>query len=112
MKFFILILSFLFISHPLHAASKNLLCEISKNKDLLVQKNVSVPLGSKVLFAQIESYEFKMQNLGQEEYELEVYNIYEPSRTYIQTRLFETQDILKYTLWNRNILLEVQCKTN
>ncbi len=87
-------------------AAMELDCSVTQNTDLVWNGKVSVENGERTFIVSQQQFKFFVKNLGQSGLELEVYDRQTPSRQYLQGNGAQ----LKWTLWSRSILIELNCR--
>lgn len=108
MKNFLLGMMFLFSSHVLFA--EDVVCTVTANHDVLAQTDFSLNVKEQHQYVSAGTFSFYLSNLGNSKFEIEVYNNDGPTRFYTTGLLRTSNDILTWTLWSRDILLETSCK--
>lgn len=101
-------LFFALTSNFVHA--ETIKCFISVNAERVVETEFSVLPGNKELFADSGDYRFFMKNFDHSKFELEVYDVYAPSRSYSTGFLRTSEDELAWAFWSRDVLIETTCK--
>ncbi len=83
-------------------------CSYHQNLTEIYRSTVSVN-GKDVKIAAFDGHEFFMSQLPDGKYELQAYNMYEPSRTYAAARVSITNPEIELTIWKREALIEARC---
>jgi hypothetical protein len=92
------------------AYAENLACSVSANGDLLAQTTFSLAVNEQKNYISAGTFYFYVKNKGESKFELEIFNSDGPSRSYAEGNLRNSEDMLAWTLWTRDILLETNCK--
>lgn len=108
MKNFLMSIMLLFSSHVLFA--EDLACTVTANSDVLIQTDFNLNVKEQYQYLSAGTFSFYLSNLGNSKFEIEVYNNDGPIRFYTTGLLRTSNDILTWTLWSRDILLETSCK--
>jgi hypothetical protein len=106
MKF--ILLAIVFISLMSNAFALNFECKVKHNHELALEARFEMTAKSSKKFGSFDVYEFTLRDTGHM-FELELYNALEPSRTYALGNFQHSSD-LGLIIWNREKLLEVNCK--
>ncbi len=103
----LLFLSLLSLSTSILSAE--IICDIKTNGGHTFSTIIEIKEGQKVEFADIEGLKFKLKSKYNSHYEMEIFDIDGPSRTYVEGSLKIKSDKVQYSLWTRDILLESSC---
>ena len=85
-------------------------CNVEINSDIVFSDTVKVHEGEKTEFFSEGQYKLYINQRGTSEFELEVLDLSVPSRSYAKSNLNNSQDIIEYSLWSRDILFELKCE--
>lgn len=107
MKLTKLFYSIFFVSLTLKA--ENLVCTIKKNTSVVYNQNINLSTRSSYLFPEVDGLRSNIKNLGSSQFEIEVFDPRQPARNYSNAILKEDNSYLKYSMWDREILLEIVC---
>lgn len=105
MKFTILIAVLTF---NLFAA--DIYCRASKNTQQLWDVSGYVGEGEKSLIGVVDHFQIYLENNGQSQFTLEIYDPYTPSRQYSEGEFSLYNKGVSWSLWTRDILLDVNCR--
>lgn len=107
MKFikFFLVLSSISVS----VFADNITCQIKKNTNVIYSQSFDLPAKSSATLTDVENYRVKVNNYGASHFQIEVFDSEAPARIYTDGLLKEKADAIKWSLWSREILLEVEC---
>lgn len=84
-------------------------CEATYNLQQAFVADIKVPEGKKdVLFATLGQFEFYLSSKPNNIVELQIYDAYEPSRTYASANMTSTH-FVELAIWKRDFLIEVRC---
>ncbi len=83
-------------------------CSFHQNLSEIYRTTVAVN-GKDVKIAAFDGYEFFLSELPDHKYELQAYNMYEPSRTYAAAILSPSHTEIELTIWKREIMLDARC---
>lgn len=105
-----LLLSLLFLcSFSVEARELLLKCEASHNSDKLFSVETKLPEGQRnSLIAKAEEFEFLVTSAKNNVVEIQVYNSFDPSRTYASSDLSKSRHV-ELVVWRRDSLLEMRC---
>jgi hypothetical protein len=92
----------------LHAEALN--CDVSLNGEIVAENNLFVNVAEQKNYVTLGTFYFYVKNMGNSQFELEIYNTDGPLRSYAEGNLRTLTDKLSWTLWTRDILLETKCK--
>lgn len=90
-------------------AVRSLSCGASFNSDSLFEADVLVKEKERKLFGELAGLEFFVTDKGQNRIELEVFNKYEPSRSYAESTFSGEGSFVNLVIWRQDYLLEVRC---
>lgn len=97
------------ISFASIAKAQDLFCQLKVNNDTIVDTKISTVEGKNVVIGNYQNYTISARKLGSQKFYIEVYET-NVSRTYADGVLRNEDDEIKWTLWTREILMEVSCK--
>lgn len=103
-KLFFLLLSLNFV-----VLADTLFCQIKQNTKVIFSQNFELPAKNSASLGEVENYRIKINNFGGSRFQIEVFDSEGPARIYTDGSLKEKADSLKWSLWSRDILLEVEC---
>ena len=105
-----LIISFVLLLATTSAFAENLICTVSVNLQVVAEAEVTAEVKNKEIYVQAEDFTFYVTILGNSKFEMEIFDMTTPSRSYAQGYLRSAADELTWTLWSRDILLDTSCK--
>lgn len=85
-------------------------CQLEVNAEKIFSEIVEVSDGERISFFAKGEYKLFINQRGAEEFELEILNHDVPSRSYVKSNLVKMNDLIEYSLWNRDILFELKCE--
>lgn len=92
------------------AATKDIRCVTTFNSDSHFEVNIKLNDGQRnQKFADFDGYEFFLSALKDDMVELQIYNPYDPSRSYASAKLVD-QNYLELVIWKRDSILETRCQ--
>jgi hypothetical protein len=94
-------------SFHVHAAQVS--CQASKNLDVQWSHAVTTQVGQRVEIGSVEDYDFLLKEVETGRFEIEVFDPYTPARQYANG-VIDKANGLKWSLWTREILLEIDCR--
>lgn len=97
-------------SFPLLAQARTLYCQASFNTDVLFETEVTLndrELNHK--FGTLAGLEFYVSDRGQNKIELQVFNTYEPSRSYATSVFDKEGSHVELAVWKQDYMLEARC---
>lgn len=97
---------------PSYAAepTDKLTCKVVQNLQDVGQVSLPIPeVGKKAAIAEVGDFEIAIHGMGDNLYELEIYDIILPARNYAKGLLQESGDSLEITIWQRRIILSTHC---
>ncbi|GEM_PF-6758724 len=92
--------------------ASELTCNIKINSEDVHNTSFEVSEGQRIKFADSPDLKFSLKAMTKDKFELEAFDLAVPSRTYAIGRLKDRGDDLNYTLWTRDLLIEVNCELN
>lgn len=100
----------LFMLLPALSEARTLFCQANFNNDVLFEKKVDVKAGeSNKKFGTLGGLEFFISDKGENKIELQVFNTYEPSRSYATSVFKESGSTVELAVWKQDSLLEARC---
>ena len=108
MKYFLTLILLSLISVSANSAVLN--CVVITDHEVISSSQVESSLSKSLQYASIGSYSFYVKQTESSQFELEIYNMNGPIRSYASGSLEKTTDKLAWTIWTRDILLETNCK--
>lgn len=91
-----------------HVGATTFNCTVKYNYETVFTVKFELENSKSKKFGSFEEYEFTLKDTGKN-FELELYNSLEPSRTYAVGDLTKSPD-LGLIIWNREKLMEVNCQ--
>lgn len=91
------------------APAASLSCTLSQNGSVQEKKEIEAT-GVRRLFSRLGSFQFFLREIQAGQYSIEVYDEDTPSRSYAEGALNSAGDSLNWSLWRRDILLEMSCR--
>lgn len=107
MKKFVIALALALTSNVVFA--EELYCTVSVNMDTVAEVQFKVEPKTKSAYVIADDFSFYINNKGAGKFELEIFNLEGPSRSYAEGYLRTAEDTLSWTLWTRDYLLETRC---
>lgn len=107
MKTLILLTIILTISN--FAMAEDLNCRVKQNTEVIYANNFNLPVNSSASLGDFGSFRIKVNNFGKSMFQIEVFDGDIPSRNYTDGVLRAANDQLRWSVWNREILLEAIC---
>lgn len=105
----LLIVSIL-IATSAYAQDFQLKCQADYNSDTILDTTVHLKENTKDLkLGGNDQFQFILTNKQGTVVELQVYNRYEPSRTYATSNLSGPSEFVELSIWNRDFILEARC---
>lgn len=90
--------------------AEELFCNVTVNMETVAEVEFTSAPKTNTAYVVAEGFSFYITNKGNSKFELEVFNLDGPSRSYAEGYLRTQEDTLAWTLWTRDILLETRCK--
>ena len=91
-------------------AETKLQCKATYNLDTVLETEVTLNNSERnKSFGEYEGFQFFLSDNGNNIVELQMLNIYEPSRSYATAKISEAGSFVELSIWNREFLLEVRC---
>ena len=103
------IVIFIFIFYG-YASASTLDCTVYHNGEMVSKRRVELPSQSRADLDEVASFNIQIKNLGKNQFELEVFDANGPSRTYSRGSLTSKEDLLSWTYWSRDALIESSCQ--
>lgn len=76
---------------------------------LIFQQKVNLAKQPQVALPKLAALTTKLQALGSDVFELEIFDPNIPARSYASGKMASAKDFLKWTYWDRESLLEIKC---
>lgn len=86
-----------------------LICQMKVNTELLLEQTVEVR-SEAVVVGEVEGYKLKVKKTAKHTYELDVFDYTSASRSYASSTLRHKKDLLSWSLWTRDSLIEASCR--
>lgn len=90
--------------------AEELRCTVSVNMEVVAEEVFTVEAKTKVTYVNAADFVFYVANKGNSKFELEIFNVSAPSRSYAEGFLRTNEDALTWTLWTNDYLLETSCR--
>lgn len=90
--------------------AEELFCTLSVNMETVGEVQFKAEPQAKTPYLIADGFSFYVSNKGNSKFELEIFNLEGPSRSYAEGFLRSKEDTLAWTLWTRDMLLETKCK--
>ena len=90
--------------------AEDLNCTVSVNMEVVAEEVFTVAPKTKVTYVNAADFVFYVANKGNSKFELEIFNVDAPSRSYATGFLRTNEDALTCTLWTNDYLLETSCR--
>lgn len=94
------------------ALAFELVCDLYVSGVLEQSSVVTTTQGQKISVADFESLKFFIEEKESPRYVIEVFDPSIPSRSYAEGVLITPKDELKWSLWNREIWIDLSCSLN
>ncbi len=90
-------------------AATLLVCQMKVNTQLLLEQTVEVGPEA-VVVGEVEGYKLKVKKTAKDVFELDVFDYSAASRSYASSTLRYKKDVLSWSLWTREVLVEASCR--
>ncbi|MBT4760230.1 MAG: hypothetical protein HOO06_00910 [Bdellovibrionaceae bacterium] len=110
MKYFCFIIAIGFQVVTTQAAITELSCELSENYQLMRKSKLKIKDKTSMVFYDKEAYRINIKSLGGNTYEYEFYDRTLPSKYYTTGVLNESNNLLKFETWSRDLLISFKCR--
>lgn len=90
--------------------AEELNCTVSVNLEVVAEEVFTIDAKTKVAYLKADDFVFYVANKGNSKFELEIFNVDAPSRSYAEGYLKTVEDSLTWTLWTKDYLLETSCR--
>jgi len=97
---------FLFLI-SLNLSATEISCFVEKNLSPVLEFTEEVAVGERISIGEIDQFKFYLKSLNYNQFEIEIYDRETPSRQYTEG----SGENLKWTLWSREVLLNINCKS-
>ncbi|MBY0412537.1 MAG: hypothetical protein K2Q18_00155 [Bdellovibrionales bacterium] len=92
------------------AFAETITCNVQVSLEEVARVEFDLAPNTQTKYVASEGFSFYLNNKGDSKFELEIFNIDGPSRSYAEGYLRSPNDTLTWTLWTRDILLATECK--
>ena len=94
------------------ALAENLLCSIKLNTEKVSEQRREVASGEAAAFGVVDGYRFKVTNQGGSKFEIEVFDPTIPARHYATGSLKDSTDVVQWSFWSQDVILDASCRLN